>query len=61
MNCSMLILNHSGPTLEEVARIFDGENAEVGEIDIKGAGLTNRTHSIDFDEEKEHVVHTEKS
>lgn len=55
----MLTLNHSGPTLEEVARIFDGENAEVGEIDIKGAGLTNRSHSIDVDEER--VVHTEKS
>ena len=58
----MLTLDHSGPTLEEIARIFDGENAEVAEIDIKGAGLTNRTHSLDFgDEEKEQVVHQEKS
>lgn len=49
----------SGPTLEEIARIFDGENAEVGEVDVKEAGITNRTHSIDYDEERH--IHHEKS
>lgn len=51
-----------GPTLEEIARIFDGENAEVGEVDVKEAGLTN--HSTSFDEErveKEQVAYNEKS
>lgn len=58
----------SGPTLEEVARIFDGDNAEVADVDIKGAGLTNRTNSAtSFDEERmpqneksETVVYSEK-
>ncbi|KAF9693197.1 hypothetical protein EKO04_008567, partial [Ascochyta lentis] len=43
-----------GPTLEEIARIFDGENAEVANIDIDGKGLDNR--SI-----KEAHVHMEKA
>ena len=57
---NMLTSIPSGPTLEEVARIFDGENAEVGEIDVKETGITNRTNSLNsFDEER--VVPNEKS
>ena len=55
----MLTLICSGPTLEEVARIFDGENAEVADVDLKAAGLSNRTHS--FDGEEEVHVHHEKA
>lgn len=46
----------SGPTLEEIARIFDGENAEVADIDIDGKGLGNGTGSI-----KESHVQVEKA
>jgi len=42
-----------GPTLEEIARIFDGDNAEVADIDI-GKGLDN--HSV-----KEAHVQVEKA
>ena len=53
-----LTLYRSGPTLEEIARIFDGENAEVAEIDIVGEkGLTNRHGSIGHDEEDTYVHH----
>jgi hypothetical protein len=52
-------MKYSGPTLEEIARIFDGENAEVAEVDVKGIGLTNRSHSLSYDEER--VIHHEKS
>ena len=39
---SMLTSYRRGPTLEEIARIFDGENAEVGEADVKEIrGLSN--------------------
>lgn len=46
----------SGPTLEEIARIFDGDNAEVADIDIDGKGLSNRNDSI-----KEPHVQIEKA
>jgi len=50
-----------GPTLEEVARIFDGDNAEVGDVDVKNApGLSNRNNSVDYDDVERHVHH-EKS
>lgn len=45
-----------GPTLEEIARIFDGDNAEVADIDIDGKGLSNRNGSI-----KEAHVQIEKA
>jgi hypothetical protein len=45
-----------GPTLEEIARIFDGDNAEVADIDIDGKGLSNRNDSI-----KEAHVQIEKA
>lgn len=45
----------SGPTLEEIARIFDGDNAEVADIDIDGKGLHNHSGSI-----KEANVQVEK-
>jgi len=51
-----------GPTLEEIARIFDGENAEVGEVDLKGAGLSNNHYDLketDSVEERE-IHHGEK-
>lgn len=37
-----------GPTLEEIAKIFDGENAEVGEVDLMKVGLpiTARNQSL---------------
>ena len=57
----ILTRNPSGPTLEEIARIFDGENAEVADVDLKAAGLSNRTHSFDEDRIEERVVHHEKS
>jgi hypothetical protein len=56
-----------GPTLEEIARIFDGENAEVGTVDTtKGYdGLSNyRTgsagHGSVGDPEKKGATYTEK-
>jgi len=45
-----------GPTLEEIARIFDGDNAEVADIDIDGKGISNRNDSI-----KEAHVQIEKA
>jgi hypothetical protein len=57
----MLTMNPSGPTLEEIARIFDGENAEVADVDIKTSGLTNHPTTTSFDEERVDVVHHEKS
>lgn len=49
----------SGPTLEEIARIFDGENAEVADIDIVGEkGLAIRNNSTVHEEEH---IHPEKS
>ncbi|KAK5171971.1 uncharacterized protein LTR77_003608 [Saxophila tyrrhenica] len=48
-----------GPTLEEIARIFDGEDAEVADVDVKGTGITNRSNSVDRDVEQ--YVHQEKS
>jgi len=45
-----------GPTLEEIARIFDGENAEVANIDIDGKDMDGRTGSL-----KEPVVQVEKA
>ncbi|KAK3047362.1 hypothetical protein LTR09_011234 [Extremus antarcticus] len=50
-----------GPTLKEVARIFDGDIAEVGDVDVKNApGLSNRNNSVDYDDIERHVHH-EKS
>jgi hypothetical protein len=46
-----------GPTLEEIARIFDGDDAEVANIDIDGKGLDNRTGSI----KEAHVTQVEKA
>ena len=35
-------IDFRGPTLEEIARIFDGDNAEVGAVHVKDApGLAN--------------------
>ncbi|KAF4550281.1 Sugar (and other) transporter-like protein 21 [Elsinoe fawcettii] len=39
-----------GPTLEEIARIFDGDEAQVADIDI-GGKITNRHGSVDLVEE----------
>jgi len=48
-----------GPTLEEIARIFDGDNAEVAEIDIVGEkGLEIRNNSTAHEE---NYHHTEKA
>lgn len=33
-NSDEILTLFSGPTLEEIAKIFDGENAEVGTADI---------------------------
>jgi len=41
-----------GPTLEEIARIFDGDNAEVADIDIGEKGLRN--NSVTYQEEAHH-------
>ncbi|KAK4945933.1 hypothetical protein LTR10_015026 [Elasticomyces elasticus] len=47
-----------GPTLEEVARIFDGDDADVANIDAGVKGLRN--NSIGNDEERTEVHHFEK-
>jgi hypothetical protein len=36
----------SGPTLEEIARIFDSDEAEVANINLDGKGLDNRPSSV---------------
>lgn len=54
---SKLISFSSGPTLEEIARIFDGQDAEVADIDIDGKGLGNRNSSI----KEAHVTQVEKA
>lgn len=62
-----LYVETRGPTLEEIARIFDGENAEVGHADVKGVpGLTNdgfddakrRGSSVDHKESLPHYTET---
>lgn len=47
-----------GPTLEEIAKIFDGENAEVGEVDPMKFGLPSamRGHSVTSGTEKNEFV-----
>ena len=44
----------SGPTLEEIARIFDGDDAEVADIDLAIKSLEDR-------KEKDMGVHVEKA
>ena len=36
-----LYVETRGPTLEEIAKIFDGENAEVAPVDLDKAGGAN--------------------
>jgi len=54
-----------GPTLEEIAIIFDGNNAQVADVDIKGApGLHNQVDRYDGlhkDEMKVEEVETRRS
>jgi hypothetical protein len=37
-----LYVETRGPALEEIAKIFDGEEAEVGTVDLKGTGVIQR-------------------
>jgi len=46
-----------GPTLEEVARIFDGDNAEVGDVHVKG--ISNDEH-LEMGAEKDQYVLSER-
>jgi hypothetical protein len=46
-----LFVETRGPTLEEIAKIFDGEGAEVARIDTDGIN----------DPEKLQVIHVEES
>jgi hypothetical protein len=40
-----------GPTLEEIAKIFDGENAEVARVDINGLeGLAEKFQAVHVEE-----------
>lgn len=48
-----------GPTLEEIAKIFDGQNAEVGEVDMAKVGVTLRGQSVSGDNEKSDAVRVE--
>jgi len=42
-----------GPTLEEIARIFDGDDAQVGEVEVKEVpGLSNRSNSLSYGQEQ---------
>jgi hypothetical protein len=43
----ILTILYSGPTLEEIARIFDGDNAEVGDVKTDVPGLSN----VNYDKE----------
>jgi len=45
-----IFIETRGPTLEEVARLFDGEDADVADIDIGAKGLRN--NSLGNDEER---------
>lgn len=50
----------SGPTLEEIARIFDGHDAQVADIDIvgeKGMSIRNNSNA----DQHEGYVHHEKA
>jgi hypothetical protein len=53
------------PTLEEIAKIFDGENAEVADVDLKAAGVIGTRASASDnlkaeDEEKAARVNEER-
>lgn len=55
---------HRGPTLEEIARIFDGDNAEVGIAHVKDhPELSNELHgekrslSVNAVEQRETISH----
>jgi hypothetical protein len=40
-----------GPTLEEIAKIFDGENAEVARVDINGLeGFAEKFQAVHVEE-----------
>ena len=41
-----LYVETKGPTLEEIAKIFDGEEAEVGAVDLKEAGVYGTRGSV---------------
>lgn len=47
-SCPANNFSHSGPTLEEIAKIFDGDAAEVGTAEVKGNEFmsSGRTGSI---------------
>ena len=52
-----LYVETRGPTLEEIAKIFDGEEAEVAQIDIHKVGLTGVTsEKLDTSVEHRNVV-----
>lgn len=44
-----LYVETKGPTLEEIAKIFDGDNAEVGSVHIDKTGVAV-TSGMDYDE-----------
>lgn len=51
----------SGPTLEEIAKIFDGKDAQVGSVETKD-GLTNvRGGSVDKNEYEQQTIETKET
>jgi MFS family permease len=51
-----LYVETKGPTLEEIAKIFDGENAEVGIVDTDKAMMVSGTEKFEGNVEHRNVV-----
>jgi hypothetical protein len=51
-----LYVETRGPTLEEIAKIFDGQDAEVAQIDMDQARLGTLTEKMDASIEHRDVV-----
>ncbi len=51
-----LYVETRGPTLEEIAKIFDGEEAEVAQVDIDKARLASAVEKNDTTVEHRNVV-----
>ncbi len=49
---SFLFVETRGPTLEEIAKIFDGEEAEVARVDVNEDGTLQKEMHVD---QVEHV------
>ena len=58
--CLTVYIETKGPTLEEIAKLFDGDDAAVADVTIKGGVVVHGGDVTPPLEEKHAAVHTEK-